>query len=417
MTNATVAFVGLGYIGLPTAVVMANAGVNVIGVDVNEENVERINRGEVTIVEPGLEEALTKAIASGNFRATTDQVHADCYIIAVPTPFNDDHSIDMKYIYSAAEAIAPKLEGGELIVLESTSPPQTTHRMAARILERRPDLVADGTPGESDKPVIYFAHCPERILPGHAMEELRTNDRIIGGQTETAIRKATEVYASFCEGKLLPTDDVTAEMAKLTENSFRDVNIAFANELSLITDKLGINVWKLIELANHHPRVNILQPGPGVGDHCIAVDPWFIVAADPENSKLIHTARLVNDGKPSWVIEQVKQAISGKADQKVAVLGLAFKADIDDLRESPALDITVRLAEEMEDARLFAVEPNISELPKRLRGFENIELTTVDEALQQADTVLLLVDHKEFKDIPREHLLGKSVIDTKGLWQ
>ena len=417
MTNATVAFVGLGYIGLPTAVVMANAGVNVIGVDVNEENVERINRGEVTIVEPGLEEALTKAIASGNFRATTDQVHADCYIIAVPTPFNDDHSIDMKYIYSAAEAIAPKLEGGELIVLESTSPPQTTHRMAARILERRPDLVAGGTPGESDKPVIYFAHCPERILPGHAMEELRTNDRIIGGQTETAIRKATEVYASFCEGKLLPTDDVTAEMAKLTENSFRDVNIAFANELSLITDKLGINVWKLIELANHHPRVNILQPGPGVGGHCIAVDPWFIVAADPENSKLIHTARLVNDGKPSWVIEQVKQAISGKADQKVAVLGLAFKADIDDLRESPALDITVRLAEEMEDARLFAVEPNISELPKRLRGFENIELTTVDEALQQADTVLLLVDHKEFKDIPREHLLGKSVIDTKGLWQ
>lgn len=417
MTNATVAFVGLGYIGLPTAVVMANAGVNVIGVDVNEENVERINRGEVTIVEPGLEEALTKAIASGNFRATTDQVHADCYIIAVPTPFNDDHSIDMKYIYSAAEAIAPKLEGGELIVLESTSPPQTTHRMAARILERRPDLVADRTPGESDKPVIYFAHCPERILPGHAMEELRTNDRIIGGQTETAIRKATEVYASFCEGKLLPTDDVTAEMAKLTENSFRDVNIAFANELSLITDKLGINVWKLIELANHHPRVNILQPGPGVGGHCIAVDPWFIVAADPENSKLIHTARLVNDGKPSWVIEQVKQAISGKADQKVAVLGLAFKADIDDLRESPALDITVRLAEEMEDARLFAVEPNISELPKRLRGFENIELTTVDEALQQADTVLLLVDHKEFKDIPREHLLGKSVIDTKGLWQ
>lgn len=307
MTNATVAFVGLGYIGLPTAVVMANAGVNVIGVDVNEENVERINRGEVTIVEPGLEEALTKAIASGNFRATTDQVHADCYIIAVPTPFNDDHSIDMKYIYSAAEAIAPKLEGGELIVLESTSPPQTTHRMAARILERRPDLVADGTPGESDKPVIYFAHCPERILPGHAMEELRTNDRIIGGQTETAIRKATEVYASFCEGKLLPTDDVTAEMAKLTENSFRDVNIAFANELSLITDKLGINVWKLIELANHHPRVNILQPGPGVGGHCIAVDPWFIVAADPENSKLIHTARLVNDGKPSWVIEQVKR--------------------------------------------------------------------------------------------------------------
>ena len=301
MTKQKVAFVGLGYIGLPTAVVMANSGVDVTGVDVNAANVEKINRGEVTIVEPGLQEELTAALSSGRFRATTEQVHADAYIIAVPTPFTDSYDVDMKFIYSAAEAIAPQLVGDELIVLESTSPPQTTAKMAERILEIRTDLVADGAENPDGKPVLYFAHCPERILPGYAMEELRTNDRIIGGQTTEATRRATEIYATFCKGELLATNDVTAEMAKLTENSFRDVNIAFANELSLICDKLGIDVWELINLANHHPRVNILQPGPGVGGHCIAVDPWFIVAADPENSKLIHTARKVNDGKPEWV--------------------------------------------------------------------------------------------------------------------
>lgn len=418
MDNNSVAFIGLGYIGLPTAIVMANAGLDVTGVDINEANVERINRGEVTIVEPGLEEALQSAIESGRFRATTKQVHADCYIIAVPTPFNDDYSVDMKYIYSAAEALAPKLEGGELVILESTSPPQTTQKMADRILELRPDLVADrDDSAHSDKPVIYFAHCPERILPGHALEELKTNDRIIGGQSKVATQRATEIYASFCVGELLPTNDVTAEMAKLTENSFRDVNIAFANELSLIADNLGINVWELIELANHHPRVNILQPGPGVGGHCIAVDPWFIVAADPENSKLIHTARLVNDGKPDWVIKQAKQAIAEQEDQQLAILGLAFKADIDDLRESPALDIAARLAEEMEGVNFLAVEPNITELPKRLRGFDNIELATVEEAIERADTILLLVDHQEFKSLSQDALRNKNVIDTKGLWR
>lgn len=418
MDNNSVAFIGLGYIGLPTAIVMANAGLDVTGVDINEANVERINRGEVTIVEPGLEEALQSAIESGRFRATTEQVHADCYIIAVPTPFNDDYSVDMKYIYSAAEALAPKLEGGELVILESTSPPQTTQKMADRILELRPDLVADRDDAtHSDKPVIYFAHCPERILPGHALEELKTNDRIIGGQSKVATQRATEIYACFCVGELLPTNDVTAEMTKLTENSFRDVNIAFANELSLIADKIGINVWELIELANHHPRVNILQPGPGVGGHCIAVDPWFIVAADPENSKLIHTARLVNDGKPDWVIKQAKQAIAEQENQQLAILGLAFKADIDDLRESPALDIATRLAEEMEGVNFLAVEPNISELPKRLRGFDNIELATVKEAIEQADTILLLVDHQEFKQLSSNAIRGKEVIDTKGIWQ
>lgn len=416
MTNPTVAFVGLGYIGLPTAVVMANSGVDVTGVDVNEANVERINRGEVTIVEPGLEEELKQAIESGNFRATTTQVHAQTYIIAVPTPFTDSYDVDMKYIYSAAEAIAPMLEGDELIVLESTSPPLTTKKMADKILELRPDLVADGTDNPDNKPVIYFAHCPERILPGKAMEELRTNDRIIGGQTEEATKRATAVYATFCNAELLPTNDVTAEMAKLTENSFRDVNIAFANELSLIADNLGINVWELIELANHHPRVNVLQPGPGVGGHCIAVDPWFIVSADPENSKLIHTARTVNDGKPKWVIEKVKEAIAETNASRVAVLGLAFKADIDDLRESPALNIAVDIAEELEDIQFLVAEPNINELPKRLKGFENAELMDYAVAVDEAEIVLLLVDHKEFKALDKAKLEGKKLVDTKGLW-
>lgn len=417
MTNQTVAFVGLGYIGLPTAVVMANSGVDVTGVDVNEVNVERINRGEVIIVEPGLEEELKKAIESGNFRATTSQIHAQTYIIAVPTPFTETYDVDMKYIYSAAEAIAPKLEGDELVILESTSPPLTTKKMADKILELRPDLAADGSENPDGKPVVYFAHCPERILPGNAMEELRTNDRIIGGQTEEATKRATEVYASFCKAELLPTNDVTAELAKLTENSFRDVNIAFANELSLITDKLDINVWELIDLANHHPRVNILQPGPGVGGHCIAVDPWFIVAADPENSKLIHTARKVNDGKPEWVKRKVKEAITNGKASKVAVLGLAFKADIDDLRESPALNITVDLAEELENIKLLVAEPNVNELPKRLKGFDNAELKDYAEAIAEADVVLLLVDHKEFKNLNSDILNGKSVVDTKGLWR
>lgn len=416
MTNPTVAFVGLGYIGLPTAVVMANSGVDVTGVDVNEANVERINRGEVTIVEPGLKEELKQALESGNFRATTTQVHAQAYIIAVPTPFTNSYKVDMKYIYSAAQAIAPNLEGDELIILESTSPPLTTQKMADKILELRPDLEADGADNPEGKPVIYFAHCPERILPGKAMLELRANDRIIGGQTEEATKRATAIYRTFCKAELLPTNDVTAEMAKLTENSFRDVNIAFANELSLIADNLGINVWELIELANHHPRVNILQPGPGVGGHCIAVDPWFIVSADPENSKLIHTARTVNDGKPKWVIGKVKEAIAQTNASKVAVLGLAFKADIDDLRESPALNIAVDIAEELEDIRFLVAEPNINELPKRLKGFENAELKDYAEAVDEAEIVLLLVDHKEFQALNKAKLEGKKLVDTKGLW-
>lgn len=417
MPSPTIAFIGLGYIGLPTAVVMANHGLQVTGVDINAANVERINRGEVTIVEPGLEEQLQKAINSGNLKATTEMVHADVYILAVPTPFKDDYEGDLSYIMAAAETIAPQLVGGELVILESTSPPKTTEKMAQHILTLRPDLVADGAENPENKPVLYFAHCPERILPGYAMEELITNDRIIGGQTPRATEIATEVYSSFCTGELLPTDDVTAEMAKLTENSFRDVNIAFANELSLIADKLGIDVWELIRLANHHPRVNILQPGPGVGGHCIAVDPWFIVSADRENSNLIRTAREVNDGKPEWVINKVRDAAGSAPQPVVAALGLAFKPNIDDLRESPAMDITQRLAQELPGATVLAVEPNVSALPAKLEGIGNLEFDTYESAIERADVVVLLVDHEDFKAVPATALAGKQIVDTKGIWR
>lgn len=414
--STQVAFVGLGYIGLPTAIVMANSGLDVTGVDVVTEKVEAINRGEVTIVEPGLEEELKSALESGRFRATTEMPHTDAYVVAVPTPFTGTHDVDMKFIYSAADSIAPLLEGNELVILESTSPPRTTERMAQRVLELRPDLALDGRENPEGKPVIYFAHCPERILPGNAMEELRTNDRIIGGMSEEATKRATDVYRSFCKGELLPTNDKTAELAKLTENSFRDVNIAFANELSLICDQLGINVWELIELANHHPRVNILQPGPGVGGHCIAVDPWFIVSADPTNSRLIRTAREVNDGKPEWVVDKVRSAIAESEATDVAVLGLAFKPNIDDLRESPSLDIAVEIAKEFPNKNIHAVEPNVNELPKALEGFSNVELTEYAGAIEKSQVVVLLVDHNEFKTVTAASLNGKAVVDTKGLW-
>lgn len=414
----TVVFVGLGYIGLPTAVTLANSGVRVKGVDVNTSVVERISRGEVTIVEPGLEQELKKAVESGQLSASTEMQHGDAFVIAVPTPFKDDHVGDTSYIEAAARNIAPLLQGDELVILESTSPPQTTRRLAEALTTARPDLTVDPEEAAAgEKKLIHLAYCPERILPGKAMEELVSNDRIIGGMTPEAARRGKAVYATFCEGALLETDDVTAEMAKLTENSFRDVNIAFANELSLISDKLGIDVWELIELANHHPRVNILQPGPGVGGHCIAVDPWFIVSSDRENSNLIRTAREVNDGKPQWVIGKVKEAIATNSEPVVAALGLAFKANIDDLRESPALNITRELAEVLNDAKVLAVEPNITEMPGELAELPNVELTEYAEAIERADVVLVLVDHEEFKQVPATALAGKTVVDTKGLWR
>lgn len=417
MTQPSVAVVGLGYIGLPTALVLANSGLRVTGIDTNEETVAKINRGEITIVEPGLEAELGRASSSGNFRASSEYVHADVYIVAVPTPFTSNHHLDISFINSAADAIAPHLRGGELIILESTSPPLTTEKLANRILDLRPDLIADNLENSPAQNTIFFAHCPERILPGRALEELTTNDRIIGGQTPRATEKAIEVYSKFCKGKLHETDDVTAEMTKLTENAFRDVNIAFANELSIISSKVGVNVWELISLANRHPRVDILQPGPGVGGHCIAVDPWFLVATDPDNSRLIQTAREVNDSKPGWVMNRIQEALNSAPSSPVAILGLSFKANIDDLRGSPAVQIATEIAKQNVEHKFFIVEPHIEALPKTLANLDNVKLSQLNEALSQAKTVVLLVDHHEFLSIPRTVLLNKICIDTRGVWK
>lgn len=404
-----VAVIGLGYIGLPTAAILADHGVATIGMDVSERNVAAINRGEVPFVEPGLREVLQRAVTSGTLSATTQTPEADAYIVAVPTPFTETHSADLSYIEAAADGIAAKLTGGELVILESTSPPGATEHLAQRILSARPDLSADD---------ILVAHCPERVLPGKIMEEMITNDRIIGGLTPEAAEAARDLYAAFCKGEFLLTDARTAEMAKLTENSFRDVNIAFANELSVISHKLGIDVWELIELANHHPRVNILQPGPGVGGHCIAVDPWFIVDAAPQDANLIRTARQTNDAKPEWVLGRIEQALeSAGAGATVALLGLAFKANIDDLRESPSLHIAEQLARRAPDAQLLAVEPHIEALPASLTGFGNVTLSGLEEALDRADVVVLLVDHQVFKELPVSRLDDATVIDTRGIWR
>ncbi|QOI62377.1 UDP-N-acetyl-D-mannosamine dehydrogenase [Arthrobacter sp. TES] len=407
-----VAVIGLGYIGLPTAAILATNGIEVIGVDVSDRTVDAVNAGEVPFVEPDLGVHVAGAVSQGHLKATTSTPQAEAYIVAVPTPFKEDRSADLSYIEAAARGIAPQLQGGELLILESTSPPGATEHMANYVLNLRPDLSLDGSNG---RPSILFAHCPERVLPGRVMIELVTNDRIVGGMTPEAAEAAKNLYAVFCQGEILTTDAVTAEMAKLVENSYRDVNIAFANELSVISDKLGIDVWELIRLANHHPRVNILQPGPGVGGHCIAVDPWFIVAAAPAEAHLIRTAREVNDAKPEWVSKQVIDSLGAlPATSEVSVLGLAFKANIDDLRESPSIDITAQLAEALAGRRINVAEPHVDTLPSRLSRFDNVHLVSIDESVKRSDVVVVLVDHDDVKSIDRDTLAGKTVIDTRG---
>lgn len=411
---STVSVVGLGYIGLPTAAFFADAGMKVIGVDVNQHYVDEINEGRVPFFEPGFGELLARVVKTQSLQAQAETPEADAYIVAVPTPFKEGYEVDDKYIVAAAEGIATKLKGGELLVLESTSPPGLTERMGEVILAVRPDLTTE--PSQSNS--IYLAHCPERVLPGQIMEEMAKNDRVIGGVNAESTDLAVQLYQSFVEGEILRTDARTAEMAKLTENSFRDVNIAFANELSMIAEKLDINVFELIELANHHPRVNILQPGCGVGGHCIAVDPWFIVSSVPEEAKLIRQARETNNSKPQYVIDRIERAIeSAEDDAVVALLGLAFKPDIDDLRESPALAIAEQLANNHPHVEFLTVEPNIGELPTQLRGNDNIRLSSLDDALSKAAVVGLLVDHTPFKEIDRIKLQTKTVIDTRGIWQ
>lgn len=409
-----IAVIGLGYIGLPTAAILAARGVNVVGVDVSDRHVDAVNAGTVPFVEPDLAEHVAAAVAAGRLRAQKETPKADVYIIAVPTPFTDNQEPDLSYVDAATDALAGHLSGGELIVLESTSPPGATRHVAERVLAARPDLSIDGAGG---KPVVEFAHCPERVLPGRVMIELVTNDRIVGGLSASAARRAKELYQTFCEAEIHLTDATTAEMAKLTENSFRDVNIAFANELSVVCERLGIDVFELIELANKHPRVNILQPGPGVGGHCIAVDPWFIVSAAPEESRLIRMARAVNDDKPAFVLRQVAEALAGAERPTIAVLGLAFKPDIDDLRESPALAIARSVAEAYPDGTILAVEPNIDELPPVLAGLPNVALASLEQAFAAADAVVLLVDHREFKELKAEDLPACPLVDTRGVWR
>jgi UDP-N-acetyl-D-mannosaminuronic acid dehydrogenase len=385
--------VGLGYIGLPTAAVFAKHGVKVKGFDISEHAVNTINQGKIHIEEPGLEELVKEVVEAGMFSAYTTPQEADAFIMAVPTPFKgDDHEPNLDYIESATRNLAKVLKKGDLVILESTSPVGTTEKMSAWLAEERPDLSFPHQVGEDSD--IRVAHCPERILPGQMIRELVENDRVVGGITPKCTKAASDLYKTFVKGECVETTARVAEMSKLTENAFRDVNIAFANELSLLCDKMGISVWELIEMANKHPRVNILQPGCGVGGHCIAVDPWFIVHAFPHDAQLIKTARDINDGKPLYVISKVKEAIKDISNPKVACLGLAFKPDIDDLRESPALDITKMLSDE--GYEILAVEPNIQELPKVLENRKNVKLVSLEDALKEADVVVVLVNHKEF---------------------
>jgi UDP-N-acetyl-D-mannosaminuronic acid dehydrogenase len=394
---------GLGYIGLPTASMLATKGYQVIGVDVSNTVVDIINAGQIHIVEPDLDILVKSAVNSRNLTASLVPVKADAFILAVPTPFkvngSNSKAPDISYVEAATLAITPFIEKGNLIILESTSPVGTTKRVYDIIVEERPELCD----------LIYVAHCPERVLPGHILRELVENDRIIGGINDASSQKASDLYRTFCNGNIYVTDCKTAELAKLVENSFRDVNIAFANELSLICDKLDVNVWELIELANKHPRVNILQPGPGVGGHCIAVDPWFIVDSAPSEARLIRTAREVNDAKPEWVVEKVKNSASKFKNPVIGCLGLAFKANIDDLRESPALKITRELIK-AGIGTVMPCEPNVQ------ITFAEFPLYSLDTVMQEADILLVLVDHNEFREIDRGLLDDKVVIDTRGIW-
>ncbi len=408
--------VGLGYIGLPTAAMFASRKIKVVGVgvDVDPVTVEAINSGQIHMVEPDLDMLIGAAVTSGYLSARSEPEPADAYLIAVPTPCSSTMEPDLSYLEAAANSIAPCLHKGALVVLESTSPPGTTEFLSGLLGDLRPDL---SFPHQADtRADIFVAHCPERVLPGHIVRELISNDRVIGGISASCAECARDLYRLIVEGECLLTSARTAEMAKLAENSFRDVNIAFANELSMICDGLDIDVWELISLANRHPRVSILQPGPGVGGHCIAVDPWFIIASSPETSRLIRMARDVNDSKPHHVVNQVRLTMSelGVASPKLACLGLAFKANVDDLRESPALAIVEELAGE-EQWGILAVEPYIECLPATLLACRNVQLTSLSEAITKADVILLLVNHQQFDSVRDADLSDKIVIDTKGM--
>jgi len=415
-----ISVIGMGYIGLPTAAMFASKGISVLGIDIKEEAVNLINEGKIHIIEAGLEEIVKNAVEAGHLSASLTAEASDAFLIAVPTPLRYNKTNipepDLDFIKSAAESIAPFLKRDNLVILESTSPVGATEILCDWLAEMRPDLTFPNSQNFLN-PDINIAYCPERVLPGNVIYELENNDRVIGGMTEKCSARSKELYEIFVKGSCIITNARTAEMSKLTENSARDVQIAFANELSMICESEGINVWELISLANRHPRVNILEPGPGVGGHCIAVDPWFIVSRNIESSKLIHTARLVNDSKPEWVVKKFHEVIKSfkqdnpmvsKNDIKVACYGLAFKPDIDDLRESPSLEIAKKI-NSIHSGEVLCVEPNIEDN----KSCKELNLTTFDYAKENAQVHLLLVDHKEFRS---SKVSTKYLIDTKGIW-
>jgi UDP-N-acetyl-D-mannosaminuronic acid dehydrogenase len=411
-TKPDVCVVGLGYIGLPTAAIIARAGCKVQGIDVSQRVVDTINRGEIHIEEVDLDGLVQGVVARGLLSASTEVAPADVFVIAVPTPFDKNHAPDISYVLAAGRSVAPVLKAGDVVILESTSPVGTTEELRDLIAQLRPDLKIPGLSRET--PDISIAYCPERVLPGKILEELTNNDRSIGGITPRCARKALAFYKRFVRGTCVTTDARSAEMTKLVENAYRDVNIAFANELSMVADKMGLDVWEVIRLANRHPRVNILSPGPGVGGHCIAVDPWFIVHGAPEQTPLIRTARGVNDGKIHHVIAQADALVAAYPEARVACLGLAFKANIDDFRESPARLVAATLARRF-GSRIRVVEPYAAELPIEFTD-TGASLIDVDTALEECDILIVLVDHDVFRVVPLAERSAKLVYDTRGIW-
>ena len=408
----TVSVIGMGYIGLPTCAIFAKSGFQVFGMDVNERVVEKVNRGEIHIVEPELDGLIHKMVSSGRLSAHTKPQPADVHIIAVPTPFTDERKPDLSHVMSAARSIAPILKRGDLVVLESTSPVGTTRQMTMLLAELRPELKFPHLHGEDAD--VLVAYSPERVLPGKVLSELVDNDRSIGGLSQASAQRAVALYTSFVAGDLYITSAESAELVKLTENAFRDVNIGFANELAAVCQQLQLNVWEIIELANKHPRVNILSPGPGVGGHCIAVDPYFIINAVPDNTLMMRAARHINSERPANVVGEVEALLEPGRRQTIACLGLSFKPNIDDMRESPAVDV-VRLLAELADVQVLAVEPNAQELPPQLQR-SGVVLTDALTAIDKADIVVLLVDHRQFNLIDPEAFRNKKLVDTRGLW-
>ncbi len=406
--------IGLGYVGLPTAAVFASRGLDVLGVDTNGGVVDLINQGRVPIVEPDLDHLVSDAVAAGKLRAATKPEPADAFIIAVPTPFTPDRKPDLRHLYAAAESLSGVLKKGDLIVVESTVPVGTTETLSQRLAERCPGLTFPHDAGGGAD--IRISHSPERVLPGRVVKELTRNDRVIGGISPHCAERATALYGLALEGRCLLTTAGTAELVKLAENAYRDVNIAFANELSMVCDRLAIDVWEAVELANHHPRVDILRPGPGVGGHCIAIDPWFIVDSAAGDTDLIEAARKVNDAKPHHLASQIVAAAKDMDAPVIACLGLAYKADIDDLRQSPAVTVVRDLAA-AGIGTILAVEPYVDELPPELAGLDNVAKANLDEALESAHIVVLLAEHRVFKEVVKERLSGKVVFDTRGAWR